>query len=161
MLRALLRFPIFSTLIALLTSFAFAGSQDAEQPREKSDGVPSADSPGAYFAGLMDACQQIDFLSRNERFEALLQASQRFRDYLKDASEYLPPSEPRRLAKFTAAKRSLEQLSLAIHNFLWRNDERSLRDASEKLQLLANHTQSLLSAEEIEQARQYKQLAKS
>lgn len=80
MLRDLLGFPIFSTLIALLTSFAFAGSQDAEQPRQKSDGVPAADSPGAYFAGLMDACRQIDFLSRNERFEALLQASQRFRD---------------------------------------------------------------------------------
>ncbi|MEC7907246.1 MAG: hypothetical protein VYC82_08475, partial [Verrucomicrobiota bacterium] len=66
--------------IALLTRFAFAGSQDPEQPREKSDGVPPADSPGTYFAGLLDACQQIDFLSRNECFEALLQASQRFRD---------------------------------------------------------------------------------
>ncbi|MEC7907245.1 MAG: hypothetical protein VYC82_08470 [Verrucomicrobiota bacterium] len=73
----------------------------------------------------------------------------------------MPPCEPRRLARFTAAKQPLEKLSLAIHNFLWRNDERSLRDASEKLQLLANHTQSLLSADEIEQARQYKQLAKS
>ena len=161
MLRDLLGFPIFSTLIALLTNFAFASPQGAVQSRKKSDGEPAAGSSGAYFAGLMDACQQIDFLSRNERFDALVQASQSFNDYLKDASTHLPPSEPRRLAKFTAAKRSLEQLSLAIHNFLWRNDERSLRDASEKLQLLANHTQSLISAEEIEQARQYKQLAKS
>ena len=109
----------------------------------------------------MDTCQQIDFLSRNERFEALLQASQHFRGYLTDASEYLPPSEPRRLAKFTATKRSLEQLSQAIHNFLWCKDDGSLRDASEKLHLLANHTQSLISAEEIEQARQYEQLAES
>ena len=45
--------------------------------------------PQAYFAGLLDACQQIDFLSRNGASK-LLQASQSFRDYLKDASKYLP-----------------------------------------------------------------------
>ena len=95
MIRDLLGFPIFSTLFALQTSLAFADSRDAEQPRKKSDGAPATDFSGAYFADLMDTWQQIDFLSRNERFEALLQASQCFRSYLKDASEYLPPSEPR------------------------------------------------------------------
>lgn len=161
MLRAAQGFPILSTLIALLTGFAFAGPQESNQALGTASGQPSSDSSAAYFAGLLDACQQVDFLSRNERFEGLLKATKRFHDYLKDASDHLPPSEPRRIAKFTAAKHSLEKLSQAIHNFLWRNDEHSLRDASEKLQLLANHTQSLLSAEEIEQARQYRQFAKS
>jgi hypothetical protein len=71
------------------------------------------------------------------------------------------PHEPRSLTKFAAAGKSLEQLSKAIHSFLWRNDEQSRRDASEKLRLLANHTQSLLTREEIEQARENKQFPNS
>ncbi|HCR29038.1 MAG TPA: hypothetical protein DIV79_03365 [Opitutae bacterium] len=92
MLHAALRFPIFSTLIALLASFTFADQQDVGQTQEHSGEKPAADSSGAYFAGLMDACQQIDFLSRNERFESLLKATERFRNYLKKASDHLPPS---------------------------------------------------------------------
>lgn len=161
MLRNALGISVFSTLIALLTSSSLAGTEEPHQILETSSEKPAADSSAAYFAGLLDACQQIDFLSRNERFEALTKATEHFRAYLKNASDHLPPDEPRRLAKFTVAGKSLEQLSRAILNFLWRNDERSLRDASEKLQLLANHTQSLLSPEEIEKAREYKQFANS
>jgi len=91
MLRNALGFPVFSTLIVLLTSFALAGIEEPNQTMETSGEKPAADSSAAYFAGLLDACQQVDFLSLNERFAALTKAAEYFQAYIQNASDDLPP----------------------------------------------------------------------
>lgn len=115
---------------------------------------------GAFFAKIIETREEIEFLKDHKRYEDLLKVAERFRKTLDQANLVLPENEPQRVARFTAASRSLGQLSKAVHSFMWNGQNEQLFDATDKLGQLLAHIEALIKPEELAQARDFRESAK-
>lgn len=165
---------LWSIFSVIAFAFCLAPITSGEEPAtlsQKSDeaflqSVQSVDSPakkppiGAFFASIIETREEIEFLAGHKRYEDLLKVVERFRKTLDQTSTVLPENERQRAARFTAASRTLGQLSKALHNFMWNGKDEQLFDATEKLKQLLAHVQSLINPEELAQAQAFRQSAK-
>ncbi len=104
--------------------------------------------PGVFFAGIIESRRQIEFLSSRKQYEELLKVVAQFRESLAQAANVLPAEDAQRTARFTAASRSLQRLSKAVHTFMWEGEERNLFDAADKLGQLVANIDSLITPDE-------------
>lgn len=164
--------PFFFTIACAFCLAQTASGEERANPVQESDeaflqSVQSADAPaekkppiGAFFARVIETREEIEFLAGHKRYEDLLKTVDRFRKTLDQASTILPENERQRAARFTAASRSLGQLSKAVHTFMWNGQDEQLFDATEKLGQLLVHIQSLINPEELAQAQAFRESAK-
>lgn len=131
--------------------------QSVKSPEPAKDEGPDT---GAFFAKIIEARKEIEFLASHKRFEDLLVATKGLSSSLIEASQRLTTDDPRRAARFTAASKSLDNLAKAVHTFMWNGEERSLFEAAGKLESLAAHIESLIRPEERAEARKFLELAK-
>ena len=115
---------------------------------------------GAFFANIIETREEIEFLVGHKRYEDLIKVVESFRKTLDQAGTILPENERRRAARFTAASRSLGQLSKAVHSFMWNGQDEQLFGATDKLQQLLDHIETLISPEELAQAHAFRESAK-
>ncbi len=132
---------------------AFLNSVQKNTPAQKEEPV------GSLFADIIESHKEIAFLAERNRYEDLLKVLNRLHGSVDQISKNLSVGERQRAARFTAASRSLAQLSKAIHNFMWNGQEESLVEANDKLGQLLDHIETLIKPEELAQARKYQQLA--
>lgn len=157
----------FAFYLAPMTSGEAQAKLSQESDEAFLQSVQSVDSPveakppiGAFFARIIETREEIEFLAGHKRYEDLLKVVERFRKTLDQASTILPENERQRAARFTAASRSLGQLSKAVHNFMWNGQDEQLFGATEKLKQLLTHVQSLINPEELAQAQAFRESAK-
>ncbi len=164
--------PLLSLIAFALCLAPMASGEGQANPVQESDeaflqSVQSVESPveekppiGAFFATIIETREEIEFLAGHKRYEDVLKVVERFRKTLDQASTVLPENERQRAARFTAASRSMGQLSKAVHNFMWNGQDEQLLDATEKLEQLLEHVQSLINPEELALAQAFRESAK-
>lgn len=167
--------PILSLSSAIVCGFCFGHLSFAEQGSnslQESDeaflnsvkSIEVTDEKkipiGAFFANIIETREEIEFLAGHKRFQDLIKVVEGFRKKLDQAASILPENEGQRAARFTAASRSLGQLSKAVHTFMWNGQDEQLFDATNKLEQLLTHIETLIKPEELAQAQAFRASAK-
>jgi len=137
-------------------------SGEVDLPFEQASGIVATEaSSDAYFATLIRATNEIEHLASHKRYQEMLSTTALLRKKLEQANTVLPPSEGQRAARFLASSRSLDQLSNALHSFMWNGKSEQLFEASDKLVKLMEHIGTLITPGERAGAQAYLRSAKS
>ncbi len=118
---------------------------------------PSPDHPAEgsshhFFASVIAAIQEIEYLASHKRYQELLNTAAGLTNTLERAKDVLPDSDQQRAARFIAASRSLGLLSKAVHSFMWNGKTEQLFEATDKIGQLTQYLRGLLTPEELRRA---------